>query len=530
MDLRQALSVLSKSSPYAVTTTGEPKDPFVKRVKEYLFVETDIELAFKEKLKNAGPSDIIFLCGSSGDGKSEILTRYKTKYEDKAEFHLDATHSFDPKATAIETLNDLFHQHKCSSKALVVGINIGMMANYEREGSEEHLEIKQAISKFLTHQAKINSSISFLDFESFPKFSLSGGEISSTFFKSLLDKVVRDDSRNLFRDLFNDCLGGGNDRVLVANYLMLRSQAIQKVIIEILLYARICHDQFITARTLLDFIYCILTGPGYLFDNIFDGGDNELLESITDADPSLVRNKPLDHFILHKTLGFDDSLYGEFLEEIKSKYHIRKSLPPKSAIRLFYLFKYLNLGCNYHREFRELFQEEAKREYVRIWEMHKHFTGDLEQKRALRKFYDEIVFTAINKHSNRNAPFLSKDEFYISSHGGCDLATEMEISVIYDSIKNDSEQNLAYFNVYLQVNGHELEPMPVGVNLLALMMDIVNGYRPNKHDKNSIVLLDELVSKITEMGSLSSTLYLYSGGDRIKLKSSEEGEIRVSGL
>jgi DNA phosphorothioation-dependent restriction protein DptF len=62
------------------------------------------------------------------------------------------------------------------------------------------------------------------------------------------------------------------------------------------------------------------------------------------------------------------------------------------------------------------------------------------------------------------------------------------------------------------------------------MMGIVSGYRPNKHDKNSIVLLDELVTKIADMASLSDVLYLHANGKRIKLKANSDNEIRVSGV
>ncbi|WP_068740388.1 DNA phosphorothioation-dependent restriction protein DptF, partial [Oleiphilus sp. HI0117] len=84
---------------------------------------------------------------------------------------------------------------------------------------------------------------------------------------------------------------------------------IQKVVIELLLSARIRKDQFITTRMLLDFIYCILTGPGYLFDNLFNGGDNELLGALAEFDPSLIRNRQLDLFVLHRSLEFEDAGY-----------------------------------------------------------------------------------------------------------------------------------------------------------------------------------------------------------------------------
>ncbi|WP_068751002.1 DNA phosphorothioation-dependent restriction protein DptF, partial [Oleiphilus sp. HI0123] len=346
----------------------------------------------------------------------------------------DATHSFEPKKTAIDTLNELFSRHLTSDKALVVGINIGMLANFEREGDDAHSRVKKAINAYLNNE-KDSTEYTFLDFESFPKFQILDGEVQSEFFKTLLDKVVRDDSRNHFRDLYNECHASGKDKKLAANFLLLRDSRIQKVVIELLLSARIRKDQFITTRMLLDFIYCILTGPGYLFDNLFNGGDNELLGALAEFDPSLIRNRQLDLFVLHRSLEFEDAGYRLFIEEVKSKYGVSKSQSPPSMIRFFYLLKYTSLDNNYHFAFKKSFNEESQLLYRNIWEKHKNYAGNSEDKKVLRTFYDDVIFAAINKHANRNAPYLSKDEFYISSHGGCDLASEMELSVVYKSIE-----------------------------------------------------------------------------------------------
>ncbi|HAI1345542.1 TPA: DNA phosphorothioation-dependent restriction protein DptF, partial [Escherichia coli] len=106
--LRKALGVLAKSSSFSVTTvTHRQKDEF-DQLKEQLFVKQEIETELQRYLDVAKPGEIIFLCGSSGDGKSEILTRCKSnpRYQQHFSFHLDATHSFAPRQSAIDALND----------------------------------------------------------------------------------------------------------------------------------------------------------------------------------------------------------------------------------------------------------------------------------------------------------------------------------------------------------------------------------------------------------------------------------------
>lgn len=529
MDLREALSVLSKSSPYAVATASELTGTVFDELKACLYVETDIENVFKENLTSVKPDEIIFLCGSSGDGKSEILTKYKKHYVQHVDFHLDATHSFEPNMSAVDTLNGIFTDHANSARALVVGINIGMLGNFEREGCNSHAAIKQAISAFLKHDS-VDRRYTFLDFESFPKFIITDGHVSSPFFSKLLENVVIDDSRNKFRKYFNRACDDTSERVLTSNYLMLRNRRVQDLIIELLLNARIRKDQFVTARMLLDFIHRILTGPNYLFDNLFDGGDNELLEVLSAFDPSVIRNHKLDLFILHRTLDIENEAYKEFLISAKSEFGLPSNLSPQSMVRLFYLLKECLLGNDFHLDFKGSFNELPLQKYKEAWEAHKLYTGESQDKKWLRKFYSEVVLKAINKYANRNSPYLSKDEFYLSSHGGYDLSAEVELSIVYKSIETKKSEDLVAFNMYLEVGEEKLKAIPIGVNLLELMMNIVEGYRPNKYDKNSVVLLDELITKITETANAADMLYLYKGSKPIKLRVNSDNEIRVSSL
>lgn len=529
MRLKKALSILSKSSPFAVSTVGENIDPELEKIKEYLYVETDIEIEFKKRLDNISSHEIIFLCGSSGDGKSEILTRYRKEYEGKVAFHLDATHSFKPNETAVETLDNVFSDFIDSSRPLVVGINIGMLGNYEREGDDKHSKIKSAIKSFLDGE-KVEGDYQFLDFEAFPKFKIVDGEVSSEFFSALLDNIVRNDNRNPFNDLFNEAKSASKDKYLIANFLLLRNYSVQKNIVELLLCARIRKDQFITARMLLDLIYCVLTGPGYLFDNIFSGGENELLAVMADFDPSIIRNKELDLFVIHRTLEFEEARYVEFINDLELKFQVLGDLTPQSMIRCFYLIKGAELESDYHINYMDSFGEKPLALYKEIWQMHKDYDGDNESKSKLKHFYNDIVLRSIDKYANRNAPYLTKGEFYISSHGGSDLAAEVDIAITYPLIKTDKLHDISEFNLHIMVNDEQLPQVPINVNLLAMMMDIVNGFRPNKHDKNSVVILDELVNKIKEHASNSKVLFLHRDSLRIKLRDNSDGDIRVSGL
>ncbi|MBB3047420.1 DNA phosphorothioation-dependent restriction protein DptF [Litorivivens lipolytica] len=538
MNLRDALAVLSKSSPYAVTTSGEIKDPELKAIKDYLYVETDVEIAFKKKLDELNPGEILFLCGSSGDGKSEILTRNEKNYRNKVSFHLDATHSFHPDENAIVTLDNVFSEWKSHSHPLVVGINIGMLANYEREGNEIHREIRMAMRSFLNDGIeKVEGKYHFIDFERFPKFTFSGESISAPFLSSLVRQVVADDKKNKFREYFNReyderPTSNSEKKKLISNYLILRDTGVQKAIIELVLNARLKRDQFITARMMLDFIYRILTGEKHIYDNIFEGGENEILQAIAEFDPITKRTRSLDQFVLNRTLGLPDDKFTTYREEAHQKFLIdsRGKANPTSIVRQLYLFRYTTFENKYANNFIKDFESAEESIYREAWHLHNDYDGSQDVRKKLKAFYDNTILPAISGYANRKAAYLSKDEFYLSSKGIYDFASEVDIGVSYQKIAREKLKEISHFNLHLTINDTPIHPIPVNMNLIQVFIAIVSGYRPNRFDKNSIVLLDEIVSHITEVANRSRSLLLFLNGNRLaKIKESDD-ELKVSGL
>jgi DNA phosphorothioation-dependent restriction protein DptF len=241
----------------------------------------------------------------------------------------------------------------------------------------------------------------------------------------------------------------------------------------------------------------------------------------------------LDQFILNRTLDIEDVEYKKFRVEARDKFKIdsRGKVNAKSLVRQLYLLHHSPLENKYPNNFKHSFNDPAEQKYREMWLLHNNYNGDSGQKKTLRNFYDDIVFAAINRYANRNAPFLSKDEFYLSSHGGCDIASEVELSVSYKTLENERCDDIHIFHLHLEANDQLLDPVPINVNLLALLMAVVGGYRPNKYDKNSVVLLDELVNHITSKVSQSDILFLFKGGKRLaKMRNTSDGDIRVSGL
>lgn len=526
----EALSVLSKSSPYAVSTEREQKTKNqFDEIKEYLYIKMPIAIDTEKKISSfsSNKPEVLFLCGSSGDGKSEILTDCKKSFSNRAHFHLDATHSFTPRENAIQTLDKVFDQFETGNMPLVVGINTGMLGNYAEEGSNE--KFKRIIKNYLSNNIS-TEDVTFINFEHYPKFSINEEGYTSEFAQKLLQQLTANDN-NIIRQIFDKEKAEQTSKAskrLHANYELLSIPEVQKTIIELLFKARLMRDQFLTARALLDFIFMLLAGPGYLFDNLFSGGDNELANKIIEFDPAHLRTKKIDRFILANDLHLPDKEFTEFKEFLKS-FGIEGLENSLSYLRLFYILKEGQFSNNYHVKFEEDFNESFIEKYIKVYQLHRDFNGSLEQKKDIKDFYNNTLRTAIRKYNNRNAPNLDKSHYLISELNGFQLVSELEIKADLKSISNFTPKTSASFTAFLQVQEHSLT-IPVNINLLRLMKRIADGYRPNKHDKNTVVLLDELIDEIAQVANQASTLHIINDNQYFTIKNIDDEEFEVSGL
>lgn len=524
--LRQALSVLAKSSPHSVSTLGERKKDIYDTLKCYLYIKPDIERAFAELLESAQPGDVIFLCGSSGDGKTEILRRYKNKYQHKMCFHSDGTHSFTPDKTAIDTLNDLFSECKKNNKTLIIGINVGMLANYAKEGNDEHHEIKQAIENFLAQGETKYNQYYFLDFENFPKFEFTQESAQySEFAKDLLRRLTSPCPENIFYQLAKKAESADTDSMLVANFKLLSKESVQNVIITNLFKMRLVKDQFLTTRALLDLLHDLLLCEDYLFNNLFCCPYNELTLKLADFDPALLHTKNLDQLVLRYELGFSEPELTQFLNGLSAEYiHFPRENIDKgrgaSLIRLFYLLRNESISNGYHERFAEEFNEQLLEQYAEIWLLHHHNCNSNESIKKLSIFYNKHLISAIFYYANRNATNLAKGELFLGQYGNIIVSTVLRLKGDYDAIEKIPANKSPYFQVCLKIDKiphptnqahYTLKPITLTLSLFELIYKLNQGYRPNKYDKNTIILLDELIKQITDIAKLTNDLKIYDG-------------------
>lgn len=62
------------------------------------------------------------------------------------------------------------------------------------------------------------------------------------------------------------------------------------------------------------------------------------------------------------------------------------------------------------------------------------------------------------------------------------------------------------------------------------MIKLTQGYRPNKHDKNTIVILDEVVDRITDFANKSGILLITNGIAQYEVSDQGNDMFSVSGV
>ena len=134
--LIQELSKLKESSKEAVEGLNT-FSPF----KKYMHVNRDAQNELQDIIFEAEKkenSQLILVCGSVGDGKSHIISYFKSKYPEimnNFKLHNDATESLEPNKTSMDTLNDIldnFSDEKIdtSTEKLILAINLGTLNNF----------------------------------------------------------------------------------------------------------------------------------------------------------------------------------------------------------------------------------------------------------------------------------------------------------------------------------------------------------------------------------------------------------------
>lgn len=185
--------------------------------KHYLHVKREIQDELLNKLKEVKDkptSQLIMICGSVGDGKSHLLAYLNSEHPEvmsNFKIHNDATESFDPDKTAIDTLTNVLKEFDNahidnSNEKLILAINLGVLNNFMESdyAKEQYSTLNELLSETNIFDSEATSQnydkdpIHIISFSDYNLFELYEDHVDSEYLKKLFKKVTDKNTKNPF--------------------------------------------------------------------------------------------------------------------------------------------------------------------------------------------------------------------------------------------------------------------------------------------------------------------------------------------
>ncbi|WP_413698546.1 DNA phosphorothioation-dependent restriction protein DptF [Psychromonas sp. KJ10-10] len=519
MNLYDALGVLSRSSKYSVSTLriGNTVDE-LQALKDYLYIIPDIQIEFETALENALPNSIICLCGSSGDGKSEILTKLYKRFNNSIDFHLDATHSNSQHKSAIDCLDEKFDEFKLSNKPLAIGINIGMLQKFIKQGNERHNDIKESFEEYFENRHikgfETKTTI-FYDFECYPRLSFAYSKITSDFISNFLVKLTDKTVNNPFFKYYQ--LENKASSYLAKNFEVLSLPSFQNKLIELFGLARLMEEQFLIPRIFVDFIYQILTikNQDGIIGNVFTKFDNEFSRCFTKVDPINIRSQALDIFYLEYTTH---TLSAEVQDDINTLATlINFTLTPQGIVRVAYLLENEKLKSLLADFSKESYLQESLINYLNLIRIFQKDELTSEDEDLCLNIVEELIVNSALEYSNRLLP--SKADGYIVSRRLNDysICNKVSIQADLDWIGRHQLTSIDKIPIPLIINDEPAYIFNIDLKTMIQAVYISNGFRPNRQNLETIAKFDELISHIVNRTIKTESMRLISNNKTISV-------------
>ena len=536
--------------------------------KNYMHVKRNVQdelFNIIEKSSKSNSSKLILVCGGVGDGKSDIISYFKNNYPDiisEFEIHNDATESFEPGKTSIDTLNDVLKDFNDdnilhSNKKLILAINLGALSNFiDSKYQENFKNLKQYVEdkKILDVDISDNSyeeesNFQFINFSDYHIYSLTEEKAKSQYVEDIINKIVQDDERNIFKNSYkSNCQNCDINYKcpIKINYEMLMKESVKEKLIDVLIECVVKDKLIVSTRSLLNFIYDFIVNTELdnknneelkvyidkisceqfikciFVSNLFEHRElSQILNSLNKIDPINSISEDLDNIIIklnitediagvfNSYLNIDGNNYLESLmskndviedEKMKLKTKTEQNYLIDSLINMF-----IRLNIFIPRENLNL-NDKIYLEYMKnlyYWNI-----GDIDN---IENLYSDVKVAIYNWNGEaldgRINISVGKNQMRYK------ISQKLNLEADLSNIKVNESEELLKFNPSLII-GYESEEnginykIDIDFNLYELLMRIKNGYRPNKNDKYNYINFVEFINKIQKLGSQNKEIYI----------------------
>lgn len=306
--LIDTLEVLKISSKESVENLNE-----FSAFKEYMHVKRSMQDELVGMIRTASKADtsqLILVCGSVGDGKSHLISYIKHHYpEEMSAFYLhnDASESFDPTKTSMDTLNEVldgFSDEKLESGSIhkvIIAINLGTLNNFiESSYQNRFIQLKKFVKahKIIEpdvdqKEAQENPYFHYINFTDYHLYTLTENGAKSSYLDEILLKIGKQDKENYFYKAYcESCENCSYHKAcsVEANYEMVQDSVIRKGIISTLVKAMIKEKLIVSTRDVLNFFYDLITGGLSKSELLRINRSKETVEKIIEQGNNLLIN------------------------------------------------------------------------------------------------------------------------------------------------------------------------------------------------------------------------------------------------
>lgn len=530
--LLNELYKLKDSSSEAVEKEGN-----LSYFKNYLHVDRSIQEEFieeAERVCNNDESHLIMLVGSVGDGKSHLLSYLETTNPEmfsKFIIHGDATESFDTKKTDIDTLAEVLYAYDDENfdfltEKSIVAINVGVLNKFLESDYAKTSYTKLAkiigdaniIDYEGISQNIIGDKVSFITFGDYNLFELTSdidsNHVKSDYISQLFLKITDNNPNNPFYHAYLKDKESGLNSPIIHNYEMFCDKSVQDIIISYIIRIFIEYKKIISTRDLLNFIYEFLVPAEiiqysdymgvsdydeYLLPNLlFNGNDRSALISIfTNFDPTLTRCEQLDEFIMD--FNVEDKLENIFLKYFdNSKTDLLTNLfIDYSDLKECSNFEKQNIitilirfSLFYGNSFmRSNFIDDNYVDYLAY--LYAYNAGEVSK---YQKLYAEVKYAVFNWKGSFIKDYITIDDlrsFNVSKHLRLKpriISSDNNLEISMNRFKNEIQ-----IGFLVRPNTHLIK-LNIDFKLFDELIKINKGYKPNKSERDALVVFDEFVN------------------------------------
>ncbi|MBA2176141.1 DNA phosphorothioation-dependent restriction protein DptF [Halobacillus locisalis] len=532
------LNKLRESSQEAIEGF-ESLSPF----KRYLHIERPIQESLEESLRKAsvsGDAQLVFLCGSVGDGKSHLLAYLQSTYPDMMkDFHIhnDATESFDPQKDSLDTLADVLSSFDdenihTSDKKMILAINLGVLHNFMESGyaEERYSELRKFIDQSGVFDTGIDEQIdhsvfSLVNFGDYHEFELHESGAVSPYIDTMLERIVSESDQNPFYKAYKKDMENDWNHPILMNYKMLRAESVRDSISRLLVETVIKEKVIISTRALLNFIYDILVPtsiedmdssdiidmlPYLLPSLLFEGRQRSgLLKAVSSQDPLNIRSQKIDEKLIglynttdlsdfHRKVITDPSavVWIDLLSSVGSIYYLDKESKEQVGemfVRSAFLFD---------SELNEQFEDEEYSQFTSY--LYAFNSGDL---KSLRGMYHEVWKSLYLWKGAPQKGFLYLDE----ETDFMRIAEKLDLDKSTEYVPKKREGKLQRFTMSIII-GYKADDETVAVEidypLYETLSKVRQGYRLSKKDKEDAIQFVEFIERLLPLGSQQKVILI----------------------